>query len=617
MLRKKNLFMVLLLVFALLTNGISMPVYAAELQKQGTVTVLGADEDNPLVSETTVQFGDADKAIDVLKRTVGEENINFTDSSFGKMLTGINGLEAEGTNYWAFFVNGVFSFNGPNDYTVQNGDKLTFRYTDYTKPPEKTAALKVTGYDGNNLADYSGIEYMGTPSAFHLLQAVLGPEQVGITETQWGRMIVSINGVEADDQHYWGFYVNGEMAQEGAETYALVPDDEISFQLDSIGPLPGDGDNGQTNPEPPAGGTVSKETLKKAIDSVSEKILASEIGEWEAIALTQAGKAIPAGYLDSVKQIVNEKNGKFRNITDTERYVLGIVAAGGDPVNIEGYDLVGEIYNGTNMTRQGLNGVAFALIALDSADFTVPDDALWTREKLINYLLEKQNADGGWNWDGVSASDVDSTAMILTALAPYKDQAGIKETIDPAVQYFAAEYQASKINNSNTAAQMIIALSALGIDANASQFAKDDSSLFQYLLSFQTSDGGFAWQPGETDSNGYATQQSLLSLVAYQLFAEGKGSLYQLALAEQKPEPNQPGKETPGTEIPKTETPKTDTPNVEKPTVQTSAAKGATDKKAGNKLPNTATDMYNLLAVGLLLLSIGIGIFIRQRKTKA
>lgn len=57
---------------------------------------------------------------------------------------------------------------------------------------------------------------------------------------------------------------------------------------------------------------------------------------------------------------------------------MGALAAGEDPTNIEGYNLVQAIYNG-NVTKQGLNGVAYALIALDSANFEVPSSAKWTR----------------------------------------------------------------------------------------------------------------------------------------------------------------------------------------------------------------------------------------------
>ena len=75
----------------------------------------------------------------VLVKAVGEDNIEFTDTQYGKMLTGIYDLKpAEGETYfWAFYINGKSAQVGPNSYIVQNGDKLSFRYTDWTKPVDE------------------------------------------------------------------------------------------------------------------------------------------------------------------------------------------------------------------------------------------------------------------------------------------------------------------------------------------------------------------------------------------------------------------------------------------------------------------------------------------------
>ncbi|WHY88357.1 DUF4430 domain-containing protein [Neobacillus novalis] len=599
---KKNLAMVLLLVFALFTSGFQTPVLAANQEKQGTITVIGTDAANPLLPETTVQFGESETATQALVNAVGESNIEFTDTTYGKMLTAIKGEKAEGNHFWAFFINGVSAQVGADTYVVHNGDKLTFRLTDWTKTPETMVSLKVVDGDKKIVNNLSDIEVIGTPTAFQLLQVALGPEKVGFSETQYGKMITSINGLEAEGTNYWAFYIDGQMATTGADSYPLKPGNQISFQLESWQDVPEDGGDGQTNPNPnPPAGTVSEAALQAAIDAVSQYALNSQIGEWEAIALKQAGKTIPASYLEAVKGLVKEREGKFTRITDTERYVLGILAAGGDPANIEGYDLVQAIYNG-NVTKQGLIGVSYALIALDSAEFSVPADALWTKDKLVNYLAEKQNADGGWAWDESSTSDIDTTAMIVTALAPYQNQAGVKEKVDASIEYLAAQYQAAKIDNSSTAAQVIIALSALGMDANASLFASDNSSLFQYFLSFQNADGGFDWQGGDV-SDVFTTSQAFQALVAYQLFSQGKGSLYQLPLAaEQKPD---------------VESPEVESPQVEEPILEAPVEGKGVETVKGHTLPNTAANMYNLLALGLFFMMAGSVFYMMQRKRKA
>jgi hypothetical protein len=485
--KRKNFWLVMLLVFTFLTYSVQTPVMAAEA-KQGTISVVGLDKANPLLAETTIAVEENETATEILIKAVGEENLEFTDTTYGKMLTGIYNLKAEGTYFWAFYINGESAQVGSDSYIVQDGDQLSFRYTDYSIPAEE-------------------------------------PE----------------------------------------------PDTPVEE-------------------DPGVGAEID---LQKALNAVTQYVLRNPLSEFEVVALKQAGITIPAQYLENVKLAVKEKQGKFSRITDTERYILGILAAGGNPSNIEGYNLVEAVYNG-NVTKQGLNGVAYALIALDSASFDIPEITLWNREKLITHLLERQNQDGGWAWDESSSSDIDTTGMILTALAPYHDQTGVKEKVDAALDYLTVQYQNSKIDNSSTAAQVVIALSSLGVDANGVLFTKDSESLIQFLLTFQNEDGGFDWQGGD-ESDVFSTQQGVQALAAYNLYKQGKGSLYSLPLIPQEP----------AGEKPEEQTPEIQTPIDEKP---------ALENQAGYPIPNTAGNMYNLILFGILLLAAGSAYYVKQRK---
>jgi LPXTG-motif cell wall-anchored protein len=587
--RKINVLMIAVFLFSLIAGGFQAPVFAAVGEKNASVTVIGDDPNTPMLSGKQVTYGDNATALDVLIAAVGKDGVNLDET---KMINGILGLDNKDPNYWMYYVNGISATVGADSYVVHNGDKITFRYEDYMTQPEGVS-IDVIGNDGTTIKS-SNWPYaiFGEPTAFQLLQALVGPENVGFHEDpNYGIMIDSISGVTAEGYSYWSFLVNGGWASVGAGSYVLKPGDKITFKYETYVPptdTPADGGATPTDGNnPTSNDPIPSATIQNAIDSAITQIPADQVGEWEAVALKQAGKTIPADYLAKVTKEIIDANGTFRKITDYERDTLGILAAGGDPINVGGYNLISSIYNG-DVTKQGMNGVAYALIALDSANFEIPDNAKWTREKLVQYLLDNQQQDGRWTGLG---SDVDLTAMVLTALAPYQDQEKISETVKNAVNYLSAQYLEGKIDNSQAAAQVIIALSALKIDANGVLFTKDGSSIISYLLSFQNADNGFAWKKGDK-SELSATSQAVQALVAYQLFVNGKGSLFSLPLAPISSVADQPN------------------------TVSSTTAVSA-DTEKGKLLPNTATNSYNLLAMGLLIIMLGLSAFVLGKRKKA
>jgi LPXTG-motif cell wall-anchored protein len=586
----KKIFMWFVLVLAFISGSFQTPILAAE-QPLEMITVIGDKDSGVLLEETALNSINGKTAFDALLNTVGSNNLEYSESDYGKMITGVKGLQAKGNFYWAFYINGISAQVGADQYIVQKGDSLSFKYVDWTVAPENSVSIKVVGNKGI-IKEVENISYINKPTAFQLLQAVLG-DQLEYSQSEYGKMITSINGVKMEGTNYWAFYVNGQMASVGADKYELKANDQISFQFESWetpGKEPEEGTEEDTNPEPttPQVGPISETKLSNVINAVSQYVIKNQVGEWESVALKQAGKELPATYLESVTKQIKDKKGKFSKITDYERYTLGILAAGGNPTNVDGYNLIESIYNG-NVTKQGLNGVFYGLIALDSANFEIPENAKWSREKLVGHLLDKQNNDHGWSWDGSEKSDIDTTAMVLTALAPYKNDSNVKTAIDAAIQYLSSQYQTSKIDNSSTAAQVVVALSSINVDANNTLFTKDGISLISYLLSFQNADGGFDWQGGNV-SDVMSTSQGIQGVVAYQLLMNKQGSLYQLPLNLDTPE--------------------------QEPIID-NIDKTAPEEKEGLPLPNTATNTYNYLLFGVLLLFIGSIFFLIEKRRKA
>lgn len=286
--------------------------------------------------------------------------------------------------------------------------------------------------------------------------------------------------------------------------------------------------------------------------------------EWLVIALARSGRDVPDSYYDSVVKAVQSAKGQLSDKKSTEyaRTILALTAIGKDPADVGGYDLLAGLADMDDVTYQGINGAIFALLALDSGKYDVPAAAEGgtqvTRDGLVAYILAQQFSDGGWALSGTSA-DPDVTAMALQALAPYRTG---DETVDAAVdkgvqllsdmQLSDGGYSSWGTLNSESCAQVLIALAALGIDpVSDSRFVKNGLTVLDALLAYAVSGGFRHTVDGEADA--IATEQALCALTAYARLLDGKTALYDMTdvLGGQMPDDadndtnEQPAKTTP------------------------------------------------------------------------
>ncbi|MDQ7094877.1 DUF1533 domain-containing protein, partial [Desulfosporosinus sp. PR] len=279
--------------------------------------------------------------------------------------------------------------------------------------------------------------------------------------------------------------------------------------------------------------------VRTALSGVNSYLAKSHYtSDWTVVGQGVTGQTIaPTDYLDSMVQTVNtyyttlnnENRGK---VTDLEKWTLSILAAGGDPRNIGGHDLISGIYNfyipssQLDITYQGLNSVIFGLIALDSNRYPIPENARYSRDFLISYLLSHQNSDGGWDLGATGTSDVDITGMTLQAMAPYYNtNPDVKTATDKALNWLSKSQRAdggfssTGTVNSEAISQTIIALCANGIDPTADKFTKNGHTLLDALLAFQQTNGSFSHVSGD-GGNDMATEQAYLALAAYDRFVK-------------------------------------------------------------------------------------------------
>lgn len=261
-------------------------------------------------------------------------------------------------------------------------------------------------------------------------------------------------------------------------------------------------------------------------------------GEWMVIGLARSGRTVPAGYYDNVVEYVKAKadaNERLHpaKVTDNARVILALTAIGKDVTNVGGHNLLKGLDSMDYVQTQDINGPIFTLIALDSHNYPTMGDV--TREKLIQVILDAQLPDGGWNLSGENA-DPDMTAMAIQALAPYyKTNETVKAAVDKALEALSALQRTDGgfgswgTVNSESCAQVIVALTALGIDPTAdSRFVKNGHTVLDALAGFYVTGGGFRHTAGG-ERNDMATEQGYYALAAYYRFANGQTRLYDMS----------------------------------------------------------------------------------------
>lgn len=272
----------------------------------------------------------------------------------------------------------------------------------------------------------------------------------------------------------------------------------------------------------------------------------SEKTDWYALALARAGIGDNyPGYLEAVTRYVKEKYqqpGRLdaNKATEWHRISLAMLAAGGDPANVDGINLILDgIYDKSSISlgKQGINGWIWALITLDSVGYVDPEgDQYYSREEILGEILVEQNSDGGFSLSG-SRSDADITAMAVTALATYyndentyrytQNKTGklvtkniaqvVDEALDALSQMQDADggFSSAGAANAESCAQVLIALGAVNRDPKTDrEFIKNNNTILDALLRYQTADGGFAHISGGAPDS-MATAQAICGLNAY------------------------------------------------------------------------------------------------------
>ncbi|EEK50000.1 DUF4430 domain-containing protein [Bacillus cereus] len=489
--------MAVTLVFVSFANTVHI-TFAEE--NTAKLAIIGESQKGIMLCPKEEQIKDGETALSLLQKVMGDK-VESETMSFGTYVKGIDGLMAGATSAWLYDVNDKSAEVGADSYKLKSGDVVVFRFvSDWSNISQET--LKET-------LDKFGTCKTEEPNG--------GKTEEPEPEGKNGKPTVD---PKPEDEN-------------GKPTVDPKPEGENGKP--TVDPKP-EGENGKPTVDPKPEGQDDKKTeqpqqeniqvpsaqLNEAISKTSDKMLQDGIeSDWVAVALSRSGKNVPIeaklNYVKSVTEKVEKRINRF-SATDLARTIIMMNAMSADPKNVGGHNLVQKLYESDKVNS--VTGYAFALLAFDTKKYEIPVESKWNRVALVEALLNNQHTDGGWTYNSSgskdSASSVDVTGMVLSALAPYQERSDVKPAIQKAVAYLYNEqlqnggFSADGQENSNSTAQAIIGLSLVkDVDQNRLHKA------MQNLLSYQLSNGEFKWLPSDQNGNGMATEQALLALLQF------------------------------------------------------------------------------------------------------
>lgn len=306
-------------------------------------------------------------------------------------------------------------------------------------------------------------------------------------------------------------------------------------------------------------------TLRDNIYKRYEKETISEDWEWMNIGFFQGkDNGMKDGKRSTLKDLPSNLN-LYKEIgelnanktTDLARFAMMLTSLGIDATNLKLFEVdekpfktdLGRPYGAevTNLIEMmykksavGINDGIFALIAYDMGNYSTPQGATLTREKLIEILLEHEYGSDGFG--------VDMVAMLMQALYPYRSHPvygeQVKDKLQHGLELILGIKSAKKVEpvnkdflgiswgdvNSESTSQIIIALCSMGIDPYSDiRFSRGpkDNMIVNWTNKFATPKrDGF----GHTNNtnNFMGTYQGMYAIQWYINFIESGSKPYSL-----------------------------------------------------------------------------------------
>ena len=292
------------------------------------------------------------------------------------------------------------------------------------------------------------------------------------------------------------------------------------------------------------GGILEQHLQKNAVEAPQgwlDGALAQNAGvlaEWYVLALSQYGDYDFSAYQSALLAYLDGR--EVYSAVTRQKYALALIGTG----SADAY--IAHVME-NSIGEQGIMSYVYGLHLLCNGYASTGH----TVESVTEALLAMQLSDGGFALSG-DVGNVDVTAMAVQALAhQYGRIDAVTASVDRAIAFLASKQAESGdfisygVKNPESAAQVLSALSAVGIDcAEDARFLKSGETLLDVIAKYRLEDGSFCHTAGGV-SNENATAQVFCAAVAYLRLKNGEGAFYLMDRRDPSALPEIPIEDTP------------------------------------------------------------------------
>ncbi|MFA9397098.1 MAG: DUF4430 domain-containing protein [Clostridiaceae bacterium] len=482
------------------------------------VKVLGLDG---VISEGNVQSTDGNiNVLGLTKSLLDSKSISYdiTTSSFGDYLNSIDGLAAYSlgsANYdgWMYYIknssNVIAPMVGMSSYVPEDGDSVVIYYGDMLTKYLYSTKFTPNIVEPNEAFTMQLIDQKGLPIA----SANLTVNSKIYKTDNFGK--INIEGLAAGSYDF-------SLKASDKEGIPYIIADDSSFTIDGYN---SPAFNLNHEGEEVVDNSLVDINIEDIIKSTSAYVKLNIKDSFSALSLYKLGLTPDDSFIEEYANDIKDNGVEDYSNTDLEKLIIGLVACGYSPYNLEENDLVSELFN-RNIDDFLINDLAFALITSDFIN--IDDNYKIKKQDIMDRILSlgfsyNYGMDYGFALaydESAPLADGDITGLVISALAPYyKSDSNVKEAIDKALKtlkglennsgYIPGKYGISSETNSF----VILGLTAMGVDPQGEDFSKIKGNLAQGLLSLYNNDGTFK-HAMDGDSNNIATEQALRALIA-------------------------------------------------------------------------------------------------------